>query len=115
VEANDRIIAVAPSAIEAKVANTDMHPTEPSGRNEHVSQAYVIHDNKIVSEGAELDMHEARTVRCMYWMRRLFARSPSSSLGVLNKHAKCDFEAIGRDTCNTASVGPRELPTLKGY
>jgi hypothetical protein len=115
VEANDRVIAVTPSTIEAKVANAYMHPTQSSGRNEHVSQPYIIHDNKIVSERAELDMYETRPVRRMYWMRRLFARSPSTSLGVLNKHAECDFEAIRRDACNTAGVGPREFPTLNGY
>jgi hypothetical protein len=115
VEANDRVVAVTPSAIEAKVANAYMHPTQPSGRNEHVSQPYIIHDNKIVSEGTELDMYETRPVGRMYWMRRLFAGRPSTSLGVLNKYAECDFEAVGRDACNTASVGPRELPTLNGY
>lgn len=67
-------------------------------------QTYFIHDNEVVSEGAELDMYETRTVRRMYGMRRLFAGRPSTSLGVLNKNAECDFEAIWRYSCNTASV-----------
>lgn len=78
-------------------------------------QTHIIHNNEVVSEGTELDMNETRTVRRMYRMRRLFAGRPSTSLGVLDEYAECDFEAIGRYACNTAGVGPSELPTLNGY
>ena len=92
-----------------------MHPTKPRGRDEHVRQAYIIQDDEIMAEGAELDMYEARAFRRKYGMRRVFAGRPSTSLGILNKHAEGDFLAIGRDACDTAGVGPCELPTLKCY
>lgn len=57
-------------------------------------QTYIVHDNEVVSEGTKLDMHEMRTVRRMYRMRRHFAGRPSTSLGILNKNAECDFMAI---------------------
>lgn len=112
---NHGIVATAPGAIKAEVGGAHVHPTQASGRKEHMRQADIIHDDKVMSEGAELNMYETRTVRRMYRMRRLFARSPSTSLGVLDKDTECDFEAIGRDACNTAGAGPCELPTLNGY
>jgi hypothetical protein len=78
-------------------------------------QAHIIKDDEIVSEGAELDMYEMRTIWRMYRMRRLLSRRPSASLGVLDKHAERDFAAVGRDTCDTACVGPCELPTSICY
>jgi hypothetical protein len=52
----DSIIATPPGAIISKVSGTRMHATQPGGRNEHVHQAYVVHDSKIVSEVTELNM-----------------------------------------------------------
>jgi len=78
-------------------------------------QAYIIKDDKVVTEGAELNVDEVRTFRRMYGMRRLFAGRPSTSLRVLDKHAERDFSAVGRDTCNTACIGPCELPTSICY
>jgi hypothetical protein len=63
------IIATAPSAIKAEIAVAHMHPAESCGSKEHMSRANIVHDNKIVSDGTELDMYKARTVRCMDWMR----------------------------------------------
>ena len=57
-EASDSIIAAPPSAIIRKVSGTRMHATQPGGRNEHVHQAYVVHNSKIVSEVTELNMDE---------------------------------------------------------
>jgi hypothetical protein len=78
-------------------------------------QTYIIQDDKVMSEGAELDVDEVRAFWRTYGMRRLLARRPSTSLWILNKHAKCDFLAVGRDACKTACVGPGELPTLNCY
>ena len=75
-------------------------------------QTYIIEDDKVMSEGAELDVYEVRAFWRKYGMRRLLARRPSTRLWILNKHAKCDFLAVGRDACKTACVGPGELPTL---
>lgn len=101
---SDGVVAIAPGAIKCKVAYAHVHPTQTSRGNEHMRQTYIIHDNKIVSESTELDMYETRTVRRMYRMGRLFAGRPSTSLGVLNENTECDFEAVWRYACNTASV-----------
>lgn len=78
-------------------------------------QTYIIQDDKVMSEGAELDVDEVRAFRRTYGMRRLLARRPSTSLWILNKHAKCDLLAVGRDACKAACIGPGELPTLNCY
>ena len=75
-------------------------------------QTYIIQDDKVMSDGAELDVYKARAFWRTYGMRRLLARRPSTSLWILDKHAKRDFQAVGRDACKTACVGPGELPTL---
>ena len=74
-------------------------------------QSYIIEDDKVMSEGAKLDVYEVRAFWRKNGMRRLLARRPGTGLWILNKHAKCDFLAVGRDACKTASVGPSELPT----
>ena len=56
---NNGIVAVAPGAVKAKIGNAHVHPTQPSGRDEQMRQTYIVQDDKIVSEGAELDMYKA--------------------------------------------------------
>lgn len=78
-------------------------------------QTYIVQDDKVMPEGAELDVDEVRAFWRTYGMRRLLARRPSTSLWILNKHAKCYFLAVGRDACKAACIGPGELPTLNCY
>jgi hypothetical protein len=33
-----------------------MHPTQPGGCNEHVHQAYIVHNSEIMPEITELNM-----------------------------------------------------------
>jgi hypothetical protein len=80
-----------------------------------VRQAYIIQHNKVMAEGAELDMDEARAFRRTNGMRRVLARRPSASLGILDKDTEGDFLTVGRYSCDTAGVGPCELPTLNCY
>jgi hypothetical protein len=58
VEPGDSIIGIPPSAITGKIGSTRMHPTQPGGCNEHVHQAYIVHNSKIMPEITELDVDE---------------------------------------------------------
>lgn len=92
-----------------------MHATQPGRRNEQMDKPHVIHNSKVVSEGTELNMDKPRAVGRVYWVRRLLAGSPSACLGILDKDAEGDLEAIGRNARNAACIGPGELPTSDCY
>lgn len=103
-ETGDGIIAGSTRTIECEIAGAHVHPTQACRRDEHVHQAHVIHDNKIMPEGAELNMDISRSFGCMYRMGRLLARRPGTSLGILDKYAKCDLEAIWRYSRNATGI-----------
>lgn len=114
-EASHCIIPTPSCAIKAEVAGTHMHATQPGRRNEQMDKPHVIHNSKVVSEGTELNMDKPRAVGRVYWVRRLLAGSPSACLGILDKDAEGDLEAIGRNARNAACIGPGELPTSDCY